>query len=343
MQSRLSRPGPARPRSAAARGLTPAPDERHRGAQSREGGMPCDGRRSGSWPRCCSSPWGLSDPPRPPSFSGGPTGPSRTTRRPCSSRSSSASRRSTPGTRSRSPSTRRRTCGPTLRAAFTAGSGFPDVFYYDNDVPEFIPAGWLADMSTGIRWENIEPYGKAFWTRPGPGGKVGPVGHRRRVGVRRDLLQQEDLPQLGIAVPANGVFTQEQFKDVVAKCTKAGHAAFATGAAGPGVARPVPPGHAAPVEARLDGREEAVPGRAELEGSARRRGVPVLQGAGRPRRILEDDDQHDAGRGPPVFPHGAEGVHVPGGVVVHGPRVRPAGEGRTAPGLRARTSSTTPS
>jgi ABC-type glycerol-3-phosphate transport system substrate-binding protein len=62
---------------------------------------------------------------------------------------------------------------PTLRAAFTAGSGFPDVFYYDPDVPEFIAAGWLADLAGAIRWENIEPYGKAFWTRPGPGGKVG--------------------------------------------------------------------------------------------------------------------------------------------------------------------------
>src|SRR5207245_8636788 len=40
---------------------------------------------------------------------------------------------------------------PTLRAAFTAGSGFPDVFYYDMDVPEFMTAGWLADLSTGVR------------------------------------------------------------------------------------------------------------------------------------------------------------------------------------------------
>src|SRR5206468_1310697 len=61
---------------------------------------------------------------------------------------------------------------PALRAAFTAGSGFPDVFYYDMDVPEFLTAGWLADLSTGVRWENIEPYGKSFWTRPGAGGKT---------------------------------------------------------------------------------------------------------------------------------------------------------------------------
>jgi len=36
---------------------------------------------------------------------------------------------------------------PALRAAFTAGSGFPDVFYYDQDVPEFVTAGWLADLT----------------------------------------------------------------------------------------------------------------------------------------------------------------------------------------------------
>jgi len=60
-----------------------------------------------------------------------------------------------------------------LRAAFTAGSGFPDVLYYDIDAPEFMQAGWLADLSTGVRWENVEPFGKAFWTRPGPGGKTG--------------------------------------------------------------------------------------------------------------------------------------------------------------------------
>ena len=64
----------------------------------------------------------------------------------------------------------------TLRAAFTAGSGFPDVLYYDIDAPEFMQAGWLADLSTAIRWENVEPYGKAFWTRPGPGGKTGRSG-----------------------------------------------------------------------------------------------------------------------------------------------------------------------
>ena len=120
---------------------------------------------------------------------------------------------------------------PALRAAFTAGSGFPDVFYYDNDVPEFMAAGWLADLSQGIRWENVEPYGKAFWTRPGAGGKVGTWAIPVEAASDELYFNKKIFRELGIAVPANFAFTQDQFKDVVQKCAKGGYAAFATGAA----------------------------------------------------------------------------------------------------------------
>jgi multiple sugar transport system substrate-binding protein len=120
---------------------------------------------------------------------------------------------------------------PTLRAAFTAGSGFPDVFYYDNDVPEFVGTGWLADLSSGIRWENIEPYGKAFWTRPGQGGKVGTWAIPVEAASDEIYFNKKLFKQLGINVPASYAFTQDEFKDVVSKCAKGGYAAFATGAA----------------------------------------------------------------------------------------------------------------
>jgi len=120
---------------------------------------------------------------------------------------------------------------PTLRAAFTAGSGFPDVFYYDNDVPEFIPTGWLADLSSGIRWDNIEPYGKAFWTRPGLGGKTGTWAIPVEAASDEIYFNKKLFRQLDIKVPAGFAFTQDEFKDVVSKCAKAGVAAFATGAA----------------------------------------------------------------------------------------------------------------
>ena len=120
---------------------------------------------------------------------------------------------------------------PTLRAAFTAGSGFPDVFYYDNDAPEFIPAGWLADLSNAIRWENIEPYGKAFWTRPGPAGRTGTWAIPVEAASDEIYFNKKLFRQLDITVPASYAFTQDEFKEVVNKCAKAGLAAFATGAA----------------------------------------------------------------------------------------------------------------
>lgn len=120
---------------------------------------------------------------------------------------------------------------PALRAAFTAGTGFPDVFYYDPDVPEFMATGWLADLSNQLRWENIEPYGKAFWTRPGPGGKLGTWAAPVEAASDEIYYNKKLFRQLGITVPANHAFTQDEFKQVVAKCARAGYAAFATGIA----------------------------------------------------------------------------------------------------------------
>jgi multiple sugar transport system substrate-binding protein len=120
---------------------------------------------------------------------------------------------------------------PILRAAFTAGSGFPDVFYYDIDVPEFITAGWLADLTPAVRWENIEPYGKAFWTRPGPGGKVGTWAIPVEASSDEVYFNKKMFRQLGITVPTSFAFGQDEFKEVVTKCGKAGFSGFATGAA----------------------------------------------------------------------------------------------------------------
>src|SRR3989441_4035169 len=60
---------------------------------------------------------------------------------------------------------------PTLRAAFTAGAGFPHVFYYDMDVPEVMTAGRLPGLfSRGSLGEN-QPLRKGFLTRPPPRGQ----------------------------------------------------------------------------------------------------------------------------------------------------------------------------
>lgn len=120
---------------------------------------------------------------------------------------------------------------PPLRGTFTAGSGFPDIYFFTNDVTEWIQAGWLADLSSGIRWQNMEPYAKAFWTLPGPGGKIGTWALAVEAASDEIYFNKKLFRQLGINVPADFAFTQDQFKDVVGKCAKAGLAAFATGAA----------------------------------------------------------------------------------------------------------------
>lgn len=102
---------------------------------------------------------------------------------------------------------------------------------YDPDVPEFMATGWLADLSNHIRWENIEQSGKAFWTRPGPGGKVGTWAIPVEAASDELYYNKKLFRQLGISVPPSHTFTQDEFKEVVAKCAKAGYAAFATGIA----------------------------------------------------------------------------------------------------------------
>ena len=120
---------------------------------------------------------------------------------------------------------------PPLRATMTAGSGFPDVFTMDTDHAELVETGWLADLSKAIRWENVEPFAKAGWSRPGPGGQMGPWAVAVEASSDELYFNKKLFRQLGITVPADYAFTQEAFKDVVAKCVKAGYAGFATGGA----------------------------------------------------------------------------------------------------------------
>jgi multiple sugar transport system substrate-binding protein len=120
---------------------------------------------------------------------------------------------------------------PPLRATLTAGSGFPDVFTFDTEITEWIGAGWLADLSTAVRWDNMEPYAKSAWTRPGPAGKMGPWAVAVEASSDEIYFNKKLFRQLGITVPADYAFTQEAFKEVVSKCVKAGYAGFATGGA----------------------------------------------------------------------------------------------------------------
>jgi multiple sugar transport system substrate-binding protein len=117
---------------------------------------------------------------------------------------------------------------PAARAALAAGTGFPDVMYmFAGETDEFVKAGWMTDLSTGINWENVKSQAKQSWTLPGPGGKTGVWALTIEAWTDELLYNKKLFRTLGIQVPADLTFTQDQFKEVVRKCVAGGVAGFA--------------------------------------------------------------------------------------------------------------------
>ncbi|MGQ9629442.1 MAG: ABC transporter substrate-binding protein [bacterium] len=118
---------------------------------------------------------------------------------------------------------------PAMRNTFTAGVGFPDIFYFDIGVIEFIEAGWIEDLSAKIDWGNVTKAGKDFWTRKGPGGKEGIWAVPLEASTDHIYYNVKMFDQLGIKVPPTYQFTAEEFYDVCKKIRSAGYDPFAQG------------------------------------------------------------------------------------------------------------------
>ena len=109
-----------------------------------------------------------------------------------------------------------------LRGAYTAGSGIPDVHWFGRDQFEWIKAGWIADMSEGINWANVEPWAKKAFEYPGVGGKSGVFAVTEHASTGELLYNKAMFKDLGITVPARGQFTVEEFKVIVKKIADSG-------------------------------------------------------------------------------------------------------------------------
>jgi len=117
-----------------------------------------------------------------------------------------------------------------LRAAFAAGQNTPDVYYYDNDMSEFITAGYAADLSNGINWSNEEPWAKEYFRRPGPGGKVGVWVLPIEKDTDELYYNKKMFSDVGVSVPSgNYQLDQPAFTAAVQKCVASGRSAFAVG------------------------------------------------------------------------------------------------------------------
>lgn len=116
---------------------------------------------------------------------------------------------------------------PAMRNAFTAGKNFPDIFYWDRGALEFIDAGWLANLDTTIDWSEVQDSAKEGWHRPGPNGVDGIWAVALETSTDEIYYNVSIFRELGIEVPADFQFTQEEFYNACVKIRDAGYDCFA--------------------------------------------------------------------------------------------------------------------
>ena len=110
-----------------------------------------------------------------------------------------------------------------LKTALPAGQG-PDVFYLEPDQTDYITAGYIVPLDKLVDWNNIYDWAKQVWTHDG---KV--WGMPQEAYTVELYYNKDTLAKLGVALPANAQFTQDQFLDLVKKARAAGMTPIAQG------------------------------------------------------------------------------------------------------------------
>jgi len=110
-----------------------------------------------------------------------------------------------------------------VRAVMTAGQGAPDIAT-DVDLINMVNAGWVLDLEDSMPWENFQDGLKAGWQIQGVEGT-----YNFSPGIQTLMLFYNPtiFDKLGIEVPENYTFTQDEFVDVVKTCSSAGYAGVA--------------------------------------------------------------------------------------------------------------------
>jgi ABC-type glycerol-3-phosphate transport system substrate-binding protein len=114
-----------------------------------------------------------------------------------------------------------------LQAALKAGEGVPDMAG-DTNSTLFAKAGWLLNLDGALPKDAFKPGILEAATMSEPKGVYGyPIG----IQLLYLLYNPQIFQKLGIQVPANYQFTQDQFVDVVNKCNAAGYSGVANAVA----------------------------------------------------------------------------------------------------------------
>jgi ABC-type glycerol-3-phosphate transport system substrate-binding protein len=92
---------------------------------------------------------------------------------------------------------------------------------------QWVEAGWVADLTNGITWDNMQPWAKESATLPGPDGKPGTYFVVEYATTTEIYYNKQLFTEAGITVPANGQFSEDEFRDALKKITGKGAAGFA--------------------------------------------------------------------------------------------------------------------
>ena len=113
-----------------------------------------------------------------------------------------------------------------IRSTMTAGEGAPDITTFDTEVTEWVDADWLLDLTDALPWENFVEGTDLDGYYP----NLGYEGHYKfNIGASVDMIfyNPDIFEELGIEVPEDFQFTEQEFLDVVQKCGDAGYAGYA--------------------------------------------------------------------------------------------------------------------
>jgi len=111
-----------------------------------------------------------------------------------------------------------------IRTTMTAGEGAPDITTFDTGQVSWVQAGWLLDLEDALPWD------KFISSAHNDGRYAGIDGiYKFNIGFSVDMLlyNPDIFAEVGIEVPDDYQFTQEEFIDVVKKVRAAGYAGIA--------------------------------------------------------------------------------------------------------------------
>lgn len=103
-----------------------------------------------------------------------------------------------------------------LRTALRARQA-ADIFYAEPDQTEYIDNNFLADLSRGVNWENVEPWAKTLWTRGNGTYGVPLEAWSVELFYRPDLMER-----IGARVSPGDQLSPAAFLDLVRRSRAAG-------------------------------------------------------------------------------------------------------------------------